>query len=108
MLDVIHFFFEDDVNFSTGEEAEAQTNFRTSLYRDLYDMEYKYGYKGKSKSAGTYIDDSVIEEPLSSEAEELPKPFNPRQNKPKPFIKPTQIDPDSADPFNGALDSPFR
>lgn len=108
MLDVIHFLFEDDMRYSTGEEAEAQTNFRNSLYKDLYNMEYKYGYKGKSKSNGTYTNDSVDEPLNADEPEVIVKPFDPRQNKPKPFMAPTQINPDSADPFNGVLDSPFK
>lgn len=91
MVDVLHYLFEADHDYSTGEQAEAQSNFRTSIYKELYSKEYKYGYKGSKKQ--NQMDPSVIDfdEPVESEAPV--KPFNPRQSSPtgvvKPYIRPT-------------------
>lgn len=103
MLDVFHFLFESDMNHSTAEQSEAQTKTRTNLYRDLYGTTYQYG---PTSSGKTYVDKDVVDEPFV--ADEIPKPFNPRANKPKPFVQPTKFNPDAADPFNGVLDAPIN
>ena len=90
MVDVLHYFFEADNDYQTGEQAEAQSKFREGLYKELYNMEYIYGYKGSGNSR-EYIDDSAVDEPFEPEAPV--NPFNPRKQNPaavtKPFIKPT-------------------
>lgn len=105
MLDVFHYLFEEDTNHSSGEQAEAQSKTRSRLYRELYGKEYKYPYKSKGNGK-TYIDESVIDEPFTPD--DLPKPFDPKASKPKPFIPATKINPDAADPFGGILDAPIR
>lgn len=89
MLDVIHYLFEEDNRYQTGEEAEAKSKFRSSIYRELYNTEYKYGYSDPSKKR-QYIDD--LEPADSDEQESIATPFNPRQSSTKPFIKPTNPD----------------
>lgn len=112
MLDVLHFLFEEDLKHGTAEEEKAQTQIRTNLYREFYNETYKYGTKANSgnNAGGAYISNDLdIGEPEDSHATEEIKPFNPRAKAPvKPYFKPTEIDPDAADPFGGALDSPFR
>lgn len=91
MVDVFHYLFEADHDYSTGEQAEAQTNFRTSIYRELYSKEYKYGYRGSKNK--NQMDSSKIDFDEPVEPEALVKPFNPRQNSPtgivKPYVRPT-------------------
>lgn len=107
MLDVVHFFFEEDVNNASSEQAESQSEMRIRLYRDLYKSTYKYPYKAKGTANGrNYIDPAVIDEPLVQE--EMPKPFDPRADKPKPFIPATKLNLDGSDPFRGVLDAPIR
>jgi len=108
MLDVIHYFFEQDVIFVSGEQAESQSDVRSRLYKDLYNTSYKYPHKTRGSGANgrNYIDPAVIDEPFVKE--DLPKPFDPRANKPKPFVPATKLNPDAADPFGGILDAPIR
>lgn len=89
MLDVIHFFFEEDSRFSSAEEAEAVSALRTSVYRDLYGTFYQYGApksKNNQVAAGSYSD--FLDET-------------------KPYIPPTDFNPERANPFGDLLDSPI-
>ncbi len=89
MLDVVHYLFEEDSRYSSAEEAESVSATRTSIYGRLYGTTYKY--KVKSKSSGGPADYSFSD-----------------PNEVKPYIPPTEFDPDSADPFGGLLDAPIR
>ena len=107
MLDVVHFFFEEDaLRFESGEQAEAASKFRTKLY-ELYDVKYKYAVaaSGRSSSAGgggrSYISkdagfdfDSKIPSSTSQAV--------------KPYIPPTSFDPDTGLASGGVLDGPLR
>ncbi len=106
MLDVLHYLFEEDVNYTSDEQAQSQSNTRSRLYKDLYGATYKYPYTSKSNNGRTYIDESVIDEPFTPD--DLPKPFDPRAAQTKPFIPATKINPDAVDPFGGLLDAPIR
>ena len=83
-LDVIHYFFEEDSNYATPEQAVARTKMRKRFYRSFYDQEYLYGISdadaGETSEDGTAI---------------------------KPYIPPTEVDPDSASPFGAVLDAPI-
>lgn len=85
MLDVIHYFFEEDARFSSAEEAEALSAMRTKLYANMYNQTYKYTVATKS-SNGNYAGGS----------DEL-----------KPYIPPTEVNVDSPLPFGSDLDSPL-
>lgn len=109
MLDVIHYFFEEDVRYTTAEEAKALDQLRTNLYRDLYDRPYKYASKpssGFSTAGGSFDLEPENPEPVSQEEV---KPFNPRQHKEptKSYIPATALTDDDADPFGGVLDAPI-
>ena len=103
MLDVLHYFLEDDMNYSTAEQAEARDKTRSSIYSDLYNSEYKYASK---KEGSNYASGAVdFDEPQVKEPEL--KPFEPKKKKPKPYIEPTKVNADSAKPFGDVLDSPL-
>lgn len=107
MLDVLHFFFEEDVNYSSGEQAEAHGKIRSNMYSTLYGVEYKYASHAINKS-GNGFDNSTISEPLDAdEPENLPDPFNPREKAVIPFSPATKFDPDAAKPFGDILDNPL-
>jgi hypothetical protein len=105
MLDVVHYLFEEDMRYSTGEEAEAVSKTRETFYRDLYGYDYKYVYNSpkqnsnrKASSAGGFDFDDIT-------------PYDPNiKQKPKPFIPATQFDADSGLPLsgNGLLEPPLR
>jgi len=85
MLDVIHYFFEQDARFSTAEEAEAVSEFRATIYGLLYGTTYKYRRKNvQGGTVGTASSDGV-----------------------KPYIPPTDFDPDMGLPFGSTLDAPM-
>ena len=86
MLDVIHYFFEEDSRYASAEEAESLSQTRTTLYAVLYGTTYKYPIKiNKTDASG-----------ISGSASGT-----------KPYIPPTQVDVDSPLPFGDALDSPL-
>jgi hypothetical protein len=101
MLDVIHYLFEEDMRFSSGEQADAVGKSREILYRQLYDVEYLFSGAKRSSSAGskTSFDDF-----------DTVQPFDPKKKVTKPYIPPTQFDPDSGLPMsgNGLLEAPLN
>ena len=90
MLDVLHFLFEEDSRFATAEEAESVSAGRTALYKDLYNVDYKYKIKPQGKKSGNSGEFSY------SDPDEV-----------KPYIPPTEFDPDSFNPFGQVLDAPI-
>lgn len=88
MLDVLHFFFEEDSRYSSAEEAEAVSAVRSSLYERLYKTTYKYKFT-KSKSSAK-MNQSF------SDPDEV-----------KPYIPPTDFNPNSLSPFGETLDAPI-
>jgi hypothetical protein len=97
MLDVIHYLFEDDMRFTTGEEAEAQSKLRVELYR-LYGKEYEYG---SAKSGTTYGGRAYVSSDDVGDFDASPVDVK------KPYVAPTQFNPESANPFGSVLDAPL-
>jgi hypothetical protein len=90
MLDVVHYYFEDDNSrYESGDQAEAVSRMRTQLY-GLYG--YQYNYKITAKKQGGQ--NSGFDGAPSGAV--------------KPYVPPTEFDPDSANPFGGVLDQPLR
>lgn len=94
MIDVLHFLFEEDALGPTGEFLEARSSLRTNIYSNMYKKQYKYKV-GKSES-------SI---PMPPEGEEL-TPFDPMNAETKPYVPPTDFNPDSSLPFGGLIDAP--
>lgn len=86
MLDVIHFFYEEDLHFSTIEEARWVDVRRKHIYKELYQEDYKY---------------------LSTGAEQESDTFDDEGNAIKPYIPPTDFNANSANPFGDILDAPI-
>lgn len=101
MLDVIHYLFEEDMRYSSGEQAEAVGKSREILYRQLYDVEYMFA--GSSRSSSTRGNNSF------DNFDNL-QPFDPKKKVTKPYIPPTRFDPDSGLPMsgNGLLEAPLN
>ena len=100
MVDVLHFLFEQDSRYTSGEEAEAVSKLRTMVYRNMYNKEYRYQYNSSRSNTGgrQYIRDNnndFMDDGLSGFAET------------KPYIPPTQVRPESSMPFGDVLDAPI-
>ena len=103
MLDVLHYYFEEDALWSsTAEHAEAKDAVRSQVYAELYNKTYNYG---GTKTKQFDIDE--IGPPLGDD--EIPVPVDPfaRSNSVKPYTPATNFDPDSHRPFGQVLDAPL-
>lgn len=107
MLDVIHFFFEEDMNSSsTSEQSEAKDKSRSMLYSTLYGKVYKYA--SKSSNANQLPADIAAE----MQDYDVPTPVNPFERSQgsaivKPFVPATSVDSGSRLPFGTALEAPL-
>lgn len=107
MLDVVHFYFEEDMHSSSsGEQADAKDKSRTMLYSQLYKKEYKYASKGKNANQ--------LPPDIANDMQDydLPVPVDPfeRANGAgaiKPYIPPTSVDNGSRLPFGTGLEAPL-
>lgn len=88
MLDVTHFFFEEDYRYRSQEEVQAVSAIRTQVYESLYGVSYPY----KVNSSSTTRSDS-------SEVGDVESV--------KPYIPPTDFDPESSNPFGRTLEPPI-
>lgn len=103
MLDVLHYFFEEDALWSsTAEHAEAKDAVRSEVYATLYNTTYNYG---ASKSKQANFDD--LDAPLDDF--DIPQPVDPfeRSNSVKPYTPATSFNPDAHKPFGSVLDAPL-
>lgn len=101
MLDVIHFYFEDDSRYRSQEEVQSVSHMRTSLYESMYKRNYPYKVSTSGSAAG-----STGRKYISDSDDDL-KPFDPLFAETKPFVPPTDFNPDSAMPFGSVLDAPL-
>jgi hypothetical protein len=107
MLDVLHYFLEEDFRYSSEYEPLYKDNFRKNIYSSMYGTEYKY--MSNEDEETTSFDDNIdsLDGPEeNSEPEEIIEPFNPRQASVKPYIKPTPVS-DGELPFGSILDQPM-
>ena len=108
MVDVLHYLFEEDMNFSSQEQAEARSKTRENLYSSMYNMTYKYAFKSKQNNTNQFIDPDTIPTEDGPGLDDI-KPFNPKEQQPtKAYVPPTDFNPDSANPFMGTLDAPMK
>lgn len=98
MLDVLHYYMEQDYLSSSKEEAVQKTRVRKVMYREFYGRDYKYGVSDEPQGR-QYIDYDAEEDSLSDVTA-----FNPTA---KPYTPPTEFNPESPDPFGGILDTPL-
>jgi hypothetical protein len=117
MLDVVHYFLEEDLYVHDKGETASKSATRVKMYREFYGREYKYAYKGydeptadqniSASGSATQIDD--YEDDLDAESQlRSIKAFNPKNNPAKPYVPPTEFDDTSITPFGNLLDSPLR
>lgn len=108
MVDVIHYFFEEDMVVESGEVAEAKDKMRSRIYSEMYQTKYKYVSKKSKQGNSTQYggEDIDLSEDLSTPSDV--KPFNPKSQPTKAYVPPTEYDPSSAQPFGLDLDAPLK
>lgn len=82
MVDVIHYYFDEDMRYATVESAQMHGKLRETIFGSFYGYDYKYSIK---------TSDSNVE----------------GSNAVKPYIPPTEFDPDTGIPLNSRLDGPL-
>jgi hypothetical protein len=119
LLDVLHYYFEEDLTHSSELHANSRTVTRENIYKNLYDTEYKYGYLNNVGTNDTNnnvvkLDNaSGVSIPLEFDTEPEDnlsdiKPFNPKRKEVKPYVPPTQFDGTAEIPFGNILDAPMN
>lgn len=85
MLDVIHYFYEEDFNYSTVEQAQMSDARRIHVFESLYKTKYQYAAPKSDSSSSDDLDGTEV----------------------KPYVPPTEFNPDSINPFGEVLDAPI-
>ena len=115
MLDVLHYFLEEDLQSTTKEEAISKSENRERIYKQFYNTDYKYAHKKieefetstqQYSTSPTQIDGYDID----ASAQELSsmRAFSPKDNPAKPFVPATDFDGTAEQPFGALLDAPLR
>lgn len=91
MLDVLHYFFEEDIRFSSAEQAQAVDMGRKSIYQTMYGIEYKYAASSSKKN-------NNFTPSASDGSFDQITPFSPSKDTVKPFIPATEFDPETGIP----------
>lgn len=110
MLDVLHYFFEEDLFYSSAEQAEGRDRSRVAIYEDFYNSSYVYSVASTSAAGGRGVTRNFDDfNAISEEEEEKIVPFDPLQKQKalKPFIKPTVVNAAASQPFGDMLDGPI-
>lgn len=111
MLDVAHYFMEDDFSATSSEQSEARSRMRTILYESFYKIDYKYKVSSSGRShnfdLGPPLDD------LTAQDNDDIRPFDPSNggggsSSPQPYTPPTPVDANSPLPFGKLLDPPMN
>ena len=106
MLDILHYFFEEDLFYSSAEQAEGRDRAREAIYNDFYGEHYKYSSAKSSSANGQGISRNFD---FDVEVEEEITPFDPLQKKKptKPYVSPTKVNAALTQPFGTLLDGPL-
>ena len=105
MLDVIHYYFEQDHRYASFEEASFKDQFRSSIFKNLYNSRYEFGRSDDDVS--DYRDSQINSELSAEEKPEVIEPFNPRAKNVKGYVPPTDFIENSSKPFGSVLDEPL-
>jgi len=99
MLDVIHVLFEEDyTTVVNAEQVEVKNRLRKVIYKEFYDKSYNYTAKNEYE----------FDEPLDAQVDYSDvKPFDPKAQARKPYIPPTNFNPDAPQPFGKTIDAPL-
>lgn len=105
MLDVLHYYFEEDTFYPTPQHQEARSATREHVYGVLYGTSYVYALK--KQKPGEFIDYSLPEYDPEDDVAPINQ-FSVRDTPAKPFVPATEFNEDSVLPFGNNLDAPLR
>lgn len=97
MLDVIHYLFEEDAIVTSEAEFNTKNSARDVIYETVYGRKFAYS-TNKSKDFND-ANGQYSSEPFDAEGNYIPS----KTNNVKPYIPPTNFDPNSENPFGGTL-----
>jgi hypothetical protein len=107
MVDVLHYMFEEDMRFTSAEQAEAVSKSRSMLYREMYSRDYAYKFSSGIGAAAASIDPPLGED-IPSDVRPIDVARQAAMTATKPYVPPTHFDGDSARPFGTTLDAPLN
>ena len=111
MLDVIHYYFEEDSTYLSQESVERKSLMREHMYKTLYESVYPYTtHTTNTNSSREKINpEEFTESDGESWDDEIAKTklFSPSTQPPAPYVPPTQFNPDAPQPFGNLLDAPL-
>lgn len=87
MIDVFHYFFEEDALAVSEIHAETRSQIREGVYEKLYNTTYAYSSRRP---------DAPRQESWGVDSGDV-----------KPYVPPTEFDPDAFNPFGSVLDAPI-
>jgi hypothetical protein len=97
MLDVVHYLFEQDATVTSEAEFDTKNSVRDVIYETVYERKFAYSTKGsKDFSSDTQAGNS---EPFDEFGNYIPS----KTNNVKPYVPPTNFNPDSDNPFGSVL-----
>ena len=97
MLDVVHYLFEKDAIVTSEAEFETKNSARDVIYDSVYNKKYAYSNKNSKYS---YSDAQAYDsEPFDEFDNYVPN----KTNNVKPYVPPTNFNPDSDNPFGSVL-----
>ena len=105
MLDVLHYFIEEDMNYTSAEQVDGRSRSREVLYQDFYGYKYPYASQQNSGMTAQGGISKNFDDPI--EEEESVVPFDPLKGPTKAFIPPTQVNAAMSKPFGALLDEPL-
>ena len=97
MLDVVHYLFEKDATITSEAEFDTKNSVRDIIYETVY--ERKFAYSAKNSKDFSSDARSRNSEPFDEFDNYVPS----TTNNVKPYIPPTNFNPDSDNPFGSVL-----
>ena len=106
MLDVLHYYMEEDYNFSTSEQVDAKSKIRKTIYKNFYNTQYKFGDSSKTSYSNVSADGVDIGDPIV--AFDPSEPEDPLKSPTKSYVAPIEPNVNLVKPFGDILDSPLE
>jgi len=97
MLDVIHYLFEQDAIVTSEAEFDTKNSARDVIYQTVYGRDFAYSTKNSKNYSSS--SESYSSDPFDENGNYIPS----KTNYVKPYVPPTNFDPDSENPFGGIL-----
>lgn len=103
MLDVLHYFFEDEISGVSPEHVEVRDHMRKTVYEEFYGRAYAYDKTASGDRGLDGLDDELGGTPFEPEA-----PINPFSPRTRTYVPATNFNPDAVTPFGDILDAPIN